>query len=159
MPKEKKKRGRREERKRKREEPDDQGRAEKKHRPEPLEEDYVEIKVDDDAFDEQFRDPAADRLRELPYYGLLDEEEQAYFKRADAMLESNQFKSAEERKRFVNSVYQESSGKELKIANSQSCSRFLERLVQVSTPDQLKMLFSKFRGKYGTPSSVNLSTC
>ena len=148
MPKGKKKRGRREERKRKREEPDEVSRPEKKHRVESTEEDYADMVVDDDAFPHQYGGDGTNRPGELPYYGLLEEEEQAYFKRADAMLELNQFENAEERERFVNSVYREANGKELKIANSQSCSRFLERLIQVSTPNQLKTLFSKFSGKY-----------
>jgi nucleolar protein 9 len=41
-------------------------------------------------------------------------------------------------------VYKEADGKELKIANSQSCSRLMERLILLSTPIQLKGLFKKF---------------
>ena len=39
------------------------------------------------------------------------------------------------------------SGKELKLANSQSCSRLMERLILLSTPNQLKDLFQKFSGQ------------
>ena len=147
MPKEKKKRGRREEKKRKREEHDEDDQVEKKQRTESMEEDYVEILVDDNAASTYYEDHADERSGEHPYYGLLDEEEQAYFKRADALLELNQFGTEEERELFVNSVFREAHGKELKIANSQSCSRFLERLIQLSKPDQLKALFRKFSGK------------
>ena len=74
----------------------------------------------------------------------LDEDEQEYFKRADEMLELNQFADSEERSMFLASVWKEADGKELKIANSQSCSRLMERLILLSTPDQLKRLFQKF---------------
>ncbi|KAI9685279.1 MAG: Nucleolar protein 9 [Bathelium mastoideum] len=83
-----------------------------------------------------------------PFYGTLDESEQEYFKHADDMLELNQFSTTEERNVFLNSVYREADGKELKIANSQSCSRLLERLIRVSNPEQLKTLFQKFSGHF-----------
>jgi nucleolar protein 9 len=86
----------------------------------------------------------------LPFYGLLDEEEQGYFKRADTLLELNQFANAEERELFLENVYREATGKEHKIANSQSCSRFMERLIRISTPKQVKALFQKFSGQYVT---------
>lgn len=84
---------------------------------------------------------------EQVFFGMLDEEEQEYFKRADEMLEMNNFGDAEERSLFLANVYREANGKELKIANSQSCSRLMERLIQLSTPAQLKTLFQKFSGK------------
>ena len=56
---------------------------------------------------------------ETPFYGLLDEEEQEYFKRADDVLELNQFEGPEERNVFLANVYREADGKELKLANSQ----------------------------------------
>lgn len=84
---------------------------------------------------------------DVPFYGMLGEEEQEYFKRADSMLELNQFTSVEERNHFLTSVYEEAKGKELKIANSQSCSRLLERLICVSNPIQLKALFQTFNGQ------------
>lgn len=88
--------------------------------------------------------PALDK----PFYGMLDEEEQEYFKHADEMLETNAFEDAEQRELFLGNVWREAEGKELKIANSQSCSRLMERLIQLSTPAQLKGLFRHFYGKY-----------
>lgn len=84
---------------------------------------------------------------EKPFFGLLDEDEQEYFKRADDMLESNAFATLEERALFLSNLYLEAEGKELKIASSQSCSRLMERLIQLSMPPQLKKLFQKFSGK------------
>ena len=56
---------------------------------------------------------------EKPFFGMLDEDEQEYFKRADSMLESNSFGDDEERALFLANVYREAEGKELKIAQSQ----------------------------------------
>ena len=92
-------------------------------------------------------DDAAYPPLDKPFFGMLDEEEQEYFKHADEMLELNQFDDAESRKLFLENVWREADGKELKIANSQSCSRLMERLIQLSTPEQLKGLFQKFSGK------------
>lgn len=83
-----------------------------------------------------------------PFYGLLAEEEQEYFRRADELLELNDFPSDEDRSLFLANVFKEAEGKELKIANSQSCSRLMERLILLSTPTQKKTLFQKFSGQF-----------
>jgi nucleolar protein 9 len=84
---------------------------------------------------------------EMPFYGLLDEQESEYFRRADDMLEANDFSDEEERSLFLENVYKEVDSKELKLACSQSSSRLLERLILLSTPAQLKKLFQKFSGQ------------
>ena len=84
---------------------------------------------------------------ERAFFGMLDDEEQGYFKHADDMLEGNAFGDAEERDLFLSNVYREVDGKELKTAQSQSCSRLMERLIQLSTTAQLKSLFERFSGK------------
>ena len=148
MPKENRKRGRREEKKRKREEEEEQVTASKRQKSEDPEE---EVKIIVDGSGEvglqEGHQEYAPRPGNLPFYGLLEEDEQEYFKRADSMLELNQFADPEERNLFLANVYKEASGKELKIANSQSCSRLMERLILLSTPDQLKKLFQKFSGQ------------
>lgn len=95
----------------------------------------------------QHDESAAPEIGEREFYGLLDEQEQEYFRRADDMLEANQFANPEEKSLFLANVYKEAEGKELKMACSQSCSRLLERLVLLSTPEQLKKLFQKFNGQ------------
>jgi nucleolar protein 9 len=143
MPKEHKKRGRREEKKRKREaEEQEELEDTKKRRLSAHEADGAQDIVLDDVV------AGVSTPAEMPFYGMLDEEEQEYFKRADEMLELNQFDSPEERSLFLENVYKEAEGKELKIANSQSCSRLMERLILLSTPEQLKALFQKFSGQY-----------
>ena len=147
MPKEHRKRGRREEKKRKREEEEDQAAASKRQKSDDAED--VEIIVDGGigAGPQEGYPVSALPPGDLPFYGLLGEDEQEYFKRADSMLELNQFPDPEERNLFLANVYKEANGKELKIANSQSCSRLMERLILLSTPDQLKKLFQKFSGQ------------
>ncbi len=146
MPKERKKRGRREEKKRKHEEELELSSSTKRQKSEHSEAE-VEIIVDADEprYDENYE--ATTGPGEIQFYGLLDEDEQEYFKRADSMLELDQFADAEERSLFLANVYKEANGKELKIANSQSCSRLMERLILMSTPSQLKALFQKFSGQ------------
>ncbi|KAJ5861678.1 uncharacterized protein N7529_008988 [Penicillium soppii] len=85
---------------------------------------------------------------DMPFFGLLDEEESEYFQRANEMLELNQFQDLEERSLFVDSVYSEASGKELKIACSQGCSRLMEKLISMSNAQQLRRIFSKFVGHF-----------
>lgn len=149
MPKENRKRGRREDqKKRKREHAEDEVRPTKHKKTADHEDqnghyegDHEETPYQDEAIEGVHRPEAA------PFYGVLDEEEQEYFKRADDMLELNQFADPEERTLFLANVYKEANGKELKIASSQSCSRLMERLILLSTPDQLKGLFQQFTGQ------------
>ena len=148
MPKEQKKRGRREQKKRKHLEQeeyqdDPQQKALKRHKPQG-EEDEMNIHRESYHMPEE---QATTQGYDIPFFGLLDEDEQTYFKSADAMLELNQFENTEERDLFLASVYREAEGKELKIANSQSCSRFMERLIMMSNSSQLKTLFQKFNGQ------------
>lgn len=153
MPRENKKRGRRaEEKKRKLEENEDGDfdQAKRQRVAEPgsdQEQDYQQLSADQQDGSYEPVDGEDRPQAELPFFGMLDEEEQEYFKRADEMLESNNFGDPEERRLFLGNVYREAEGKELKIANSQSCSRLMERLIQLSSPSQLKTLFQKFSGK------------
>ncbi|KAF2747500.1 PLP-dependent transferase [Sporormia fimetaria CBS 119925] len=147
MPKEHQKRGRRgadKKRKRDHEEPEPDSKRHKQHDDEAQE--------DTAAYHgEEYHDGAIEGVpipEPMPFYGMLDEEEQEYFKKADELLELNQFDSPEDRALFLESVYREAEGKELKIANSQSCSRLMERLILLSTPTQLKTLFRSFSGHF-----------
>ena len=143
MPKENKKRGRREDqKKRKRDQQSEQHFDAKR-----LKNDQADdIPLEDESYHHGAFEGVS-RPEDMPFYGMLDEEEQAYFKQADDTLELNQFSDAEERSIFLASVWKEADGKELKIANSQSCSRLMERLILLSDQEQLKALFQKFSGK------------
>ena len=155
MPRDVKKRGKRGEKKRKRQAQDDEERAENKR---PKEDEEHNEAQEEENQDEEFA-PSYQQSEGEPcvpfgsaqapneFYGLLDEEEQAYFKKADQMLELDKFVSTDDRLLFIDSIWREALGKELKIANSQSTSRFMERLVRWSNPAQLKDLFLKFTGQ------------
>ncbi|EPE35329.1 ARM repeat-containing protein [Glarea lozoyensis ATCC 20868] len=87
-------------------------------------------------------------VTERPFYGMLEDEEQEYFRRADELLELNDFPTTEERDLFLENVFREAEGKELKIACSQSCSRLMERLILLSSTKQKKKLFGVFAGNF-----------
>ncbi|KXT03813.1 hypothetical protein AC578_713 [Pseudocercospora eumusae] len=85
---------------------------------------------------------------EKAFFGVLDEDEQTFFKTQEELLESEDFASPEERAQLLSSIWKEASGKELKLACSQSCSRFLERVLRSSTSPQLKQVFQAFSGNF-----------
>ena len=96
MPKENKRRGRRDEkkneRKRKRREEAETENIMKKQKFED-EADFITLagrQIEDDGNQENIGG-----MQEMPFYGLLNESEQEYFRRADEMLELNQFNSPE----------------------------------------------------------------
>ncbi|CAG8972387.1 hypothetical protein HYALB_00007140 [Hymenoscyphus albidus] len=106
---------------------------------------FMRLGIDDSILpQDDEKAPATER----PFYGMLEDEEQEYFRRADELLELNDFPSDEERTLFLESVYKEAEGKELKIACSQSCSRLMERLILLSTSAQKKKLFGVFAGNF-----------
>lgn len=96
---------------------------------------------------DEYADAAQPTDMSLPFYGLLDSSEQQYFKQAYDTLKANSFENDEERQLFIENVYKEAEGKELKLACSQSCSRMLEGLILASSAEQLKNLYVKFRGQ------------
>ncbi|KAL9943405.1 Nucleolar protein 9 [Verticillium nonalfalfae] len=103
---------------------------------------------DDDYVNDPFGTGADQGRPEREFFGMLDDEEQEYFKRADEMLELNQFPSDEDRDVFLQSVYREAVGKELKLASSQSLSRLMERLILLSSTRQKKHIFGAFAGHF-----------
>ncbi|KAF9869234.1 hypothetical protein CkaCkLH20_13293 [Colletotrichum karsti] len=85
---------------------------------------------------------------EREFFGMLADEEQEYFRRADELLELNQFPTTEERDVFLQNIYKEAQGKELKLASSQSLSRLMERLILLSNIKQKKQIFNAFAGHF-----------
>jgi nucleolar protein 9 len=119
----------------------------KSHSPDPAEDEDVVFHGTDNALPLEEEEEGGNHT-ERPFYGMLEDEEQEYFKRADELLELNNFPSEEERSLFLANVFREAEGKELKIACSQSCSRLMEKLILLSTVEQKKKLFEKFSGNY-----------
>ncbi|RAH71464.1 RNA-binding RNA processing protein NOP9 [Aspergillus aculeatinus CBS 121060] len=113
--------------------------------------DYIALDAEP-AYDQQAEQEGFDQENgdsgETVFFGLLDPEEQEYFSRASEVLELNQFGDEEERRVFIESVYTEARGKELKIACSQSCSRLMEKLISLSDMRQIRRLFNKFIGHF-----------
>jgi nucleolar protein 9 len=149
MPKDHKKRGRRDDQKKRKRDLDDDASAKRLKK-----EDVGQLDAENPAHHVAKHEVAHPDATPV-YYGMLDEQEQEYFKKADEMLELNQFESSEDRDIFLASVWKEADGKELKIANSQT-SRLLERLILLSSPDQLKGLFQKFSGQYVSSRSFRI---
>ena len=83
---------------------------------------------------------------ETQFYGLLEPQEQEYYANVNSKIVANDFESPEDRAIFVEAVHRETEDKEIKVASSQSCSRYLEKIIMLSTPQQLQRLFSKFLG-------------
>ena len=80
---------------------------------------------------------------ESDFYGFLTEAEQAYYATVNTKITANDFENDEDRTNFIKAVHHELHGNELKLASSQSCSRFLERIILVSMSEQLLALFGK----------------
>ncbi|TKX24630.1 nucleolar protein-3 [Elsinoe australis] len=106
--------------------------------------DYMALDQPDGDHQEAYSGTATEQV----FFGMLDEDEQEFFKKADERLELDDFEGPEDKAQFLENVYKEADGKELKLACSQSCSRVLERLIHLSSPSQLSKLFQKFNGHF-----------
>ncbi|KIX00722.1 uncharacterized protein Z518_09787 [Rhinocladiella mackenziei CBS 650.93] len=151
MPREKKKRGRREEEREKKRQLDERYHKSSKrfkHDNSHNKQASNEIVVSGDAGDDfiGFGIGPPQDIQEDQFHGLLDPEEQEYYSNVNNKIVANDFESAEDRAIFIDAVHHETQGKELKVASSQSGSRCLEKVILLSTPKQLRNLFSKFLG-------------
>ncbi|ETI24827.1 hypothetical protein G647_04197 [Cladophialophora carrionii CBS 160.54] len=155
MPREVKKRGRRhQEKERRHREPDRYERSSKRFKSEHIaaEETAAEVAVSGDAGDDfigfNIEQPRGveEPQEEAQFYGLLEPQEQEYYANVNNKIVANDFESPEDRGNFIDAVHRETEGKELKVASSQSCSRYLEKIIMLSTPEQLRRLFSIFVG-------------
>lgn len=144
MPKELKKRGRRAE-KQQNQSHDIEEPAIKRRKTDHNGEDFV---VNGDAGDDYIGFGANDHddtdQQGTTFYGLLTEEEQEYYANVNTKISADDFEDASDRANFIEAVHRETAGKEIKIASSQSCSRYLEKIIRLSTPNQLRSLFLAF---------------
>jgi nucleolar protein 9 len=151
MPRENKQRGRRGNKKRKHEE-DSEDAPPKRPRPVPEKSrhghDEGDITVQGEAGDDFIGFGVRTEVTEAPFLGLLTQEDQDYYTNVNNKLTLDDFESDEDRETFIDAVYRESNGKELRIASSQSSSRYLEKVIMISNPQQLKRLFQKFLGNF-----------
>jgi nucleolar protein 9 len=82
------------------------------------------------------------------FFGLVDSNELTYFNKAEQTLNLNTFATPEERSLFIDSIFQEAKGKELKLVTNHICSKLMERLILDSTVRQIYQLFNAFNGKF-----------
>lgn len=84
----------------------------------------------------------------MPFFGLVDSNELTYFHQAEQTLNLNTFSTPEEKALFIDSIFNEAKGKELKLVTNQICSKLMERLILNSTLKQIHQLFSAFNGRF-----------
>lgn len=83
--------------------------------------------------------------QETTFFGLLDRQELEYLKTIESTLATNAL-LADERQHFIDNVFEEIKGKELKLATNQICSKLLERLILVASDPQLIQILKAFSG-------------
>lgn len=107
-----------------------------------------DIQVYDDAGDVQQDDAVYEESEANHFFGILDRQELEYFKQAESLLHADSFGSSEEREGFIAGVADEMSGKELKLATSQVCSKLMERIILSGTDAQVRQIFKAFNGHF-----------
>ncbi|KAI8391327.1 armadillo-type protein [Radiomyces spectabilis] len=80
-------------------------------------------------------------------FGEIDEQMLGYFKNVEKMLDDPQFETAEDQRLFVDSVYCEVEGNELRLTTNYSCSLILEKLLKISNAFQLRVFMDKLSGR------------
>ncbi|KAI9317229.1 armadillo-type protein [Dichotomocladium elegans] len=90
---------------------------------------------------------AEDRKYRFTSYGRVEEQLMAYFKQVQESLDDPPFETAEEQRLFVDAVYHEVEGNELRLAVNPTCSLILEKLLTVSNPFQLRVFCDKLTGR------------
>lgn len=82
------------------------------------------------------------------FFGLVDANELTYFRQAEQTLNINTFGTPEERDMFIDSVFQEAKGKELKLVTNQIGSKLMERLIFCAKLKHIHQLFNTFNGRF-----------
>ncbi|KAI8067451.1 armadillo-type protein [Gongronella butleri] len=81
------------------------------------------------------------------HYGEVEENLVAYFKGIETKLDDQDFDSPEDQRLFVENVYSEVEGNELRLATNYSCSLILEKLLKISDHFQLRVFLDKLAGQ------------
>lgn len=87
-------------------------------------------------------------LKQMPFFGFLDDQESEYFKTAESTLAVDAFGSPEEKLGFISGLLDEARGKELKLVTNQICSKLMERLILLANDEQIRSLFEVFSGYF-----------
>ncbi|GME79978.1 unnamed protein product [Ambrosiozyma monospora] len=117
-----------------------------KHKHEHKDEQKEAFETAEDVAQEPEQTPTSTNINS--FFGLVDSTELEYFKSAESTLNVNAFETPDERLNFINSVFEESRGKELKLVTNQICSKLMERLIQHANEQQIKQLFRAFNGNF-----------
>ncbi|CAO3620810.1 unnamed protein product [Cunninghamella echinulata] len=80
------------------------------------------------------------------HYGEVSEEMLGYFKNVEEKLNNQDFEFAEDQRLFVDNVYSEVEGNELRLSTNYSCSLILEKLLKISDGFQLRVFTDKLAG-------------
>lgn len=121
------------------------GRRVKKNQEEEIAGSNVEKYVKQDVVDEE---KDFESKEEQVFFGLVDANELTYFRQAEQTLNINTFGTSEERAMFVNSIFQEAKGKELKLVTNQIGSKLMERLIFECSLAHMHQLFNTFSGRF-----------
>lgn len=146
MPKELKKRGRRAEKQARSTNTNDNHRNKRRKIAEEYEHDFdISGEAGDDFinFGQVIGSNKGDE-EDTTFYGLLTEEEQQYYSNVNAKINAHDFEDSLDQVSFIEAVHRETANKEIKVASSQSCSRYLEKVIRLSTAKQLRALFLAF---------------
>lgn len=140
----------------------DKKKKEKKSDAQKVFEDDTELKVyndaedyekedneeDEDSDDSEDNEETNESKEQQAFFGIVDRQELEYFKSAESTLAVDGFSNAEERELFINAVFDEARGKELKLITNQICSKLVERLILLGNNDQLKQIFNAFQNRF-----------
>ncbi|CCG80682.1 Nucleolar protein 9 [Taphrina deformans PYCC 5710] len=126
------------------------GRRKKKEEEDEVENAPEHTSAPGNAQQDNFDGPDEDGEHGANFFGLLDESEQTYFKTIDDAMIADEFTTSEEKDIFVENVYKEAEGKELKLATSPLGSKVLEQLLARSKPAQVRKLFQNYQGNFHT---------
>ncbi|KAF6016190.1 hypothetical protein HII12_000231 [Brettanomyces bruxellensis] len=83
---------------------------------------------------------------QMPFFGLLNSEQAAYFRQAESTLNLDTFETPDIKLTFIQSIFDEAKGNSLKLATNQICSKLMERIIMLSNEDQMKQLYMECRG-------------
>ncbi|TID30499.1 hypothetical protein CANINC_000852 [Pichia inconspicua] len=110
--------------------------------------DAVNLEAVDENNDTLTKEMDSEPKEEQVFFGLVDTNELTYFRQAEQTLNINTFSNVEERALFINSVFQEAKGKELKLVTNQIGSKLMERLIFECTLKHMHQLFNVFNGRF-----------
>ncbi|EIF45623.1 Nop9-like rRNA processing protein [Brettanomyces bruxellensis AWRI1499] len=84
---------------------------------------------------------------QMPFFGLLNSEQAAYFRQAESTLNLDTFETPDIKLTFIQSIFDEAKGNSLKLATNQICSKLMERIIMLKSNSLLRSKKSKIARK------------